>query len=243
MAFKGARVNLRIFIVLSLSVVSAAFFYSIRKNNISYVENKTERIVPDVKTQEQTKSSTEENNYVHPLSSKNPSVTKKLNMEEYSNSQAFKRYALGPDFLRPYFAIKQKALLNRQDKIQLEELLSSEALFDKCLEKLSSIDSIYDEYQEKDRIMAIKFISQAMKWKENPLRDDLLKKISKFLTGNPTPKKADLKTKKSVAGDRVELFLSLYDQDSSIAFELIEENKGSKSEQLFQYALRTYRKI
>lgn len=167
---------------------------------------------------------------------------KKWSVEEYSQSEKFERYALGPKVLRPYFKIKQKAIPTEQDKIDLGNLLSDDEIISKSFNIIKTIDSKYSEYQEKDRIMAIKFIGQAMSWKDNPQRSFVLQGVSDYLSNNHTPKGAGLRTKKSVAGDRIELFLTLFDQDEYRAGEVLRQIAGTKSEKLFRYAIETYRK-
>ena len=87
---------------------------------------------------------------------------------------------------------------------------------------------------------AIDFLTQACRWKENPLRMNILTELTSFLKTPVSIAGQEPRQTKSLLGDRIELFLLLSAQDPQKASLILEEVKGTPEDAYYQFASTFY---
>ncbi|MBC7396252.1 MAG: hypothetical protein H7333_02320 [Bdellovibrionales bacterium] len=136
--------------------------------------------------------------------------------------------------------LRKKVLKTPTESEEYSKILSNERLMTDSLEKLNTRLTSFSKENEFDRMKAIDFLTEAARWKKNPIRENILSETSKFLT-RPMPKmRANSDLQKSLIGDRVEMFLLLAVQGSERARAVLDEMNGTPEKAYYQFSTAFY---
>lgn len=164
-------------------------------------------------------------------------------LDDYAESAEFTRYLQGPKFLRPFYKIQQYALKTPAQKKELHQLLSSSQMIFDSLHLLHTVKNQYSDQVEKDRMMAISYLSESLRFKHNPQKEILKDQIYRFLEDPYLAEQTkDRRLRRSLAGDRVELFSLLLKEDPSLAHQLLQDTADAHVGRLYQYVMKQQNK-
>ena len=90
---------------------------------------------------------------------------------------------------------------------------------------LKSVFHTFDPRAENDRLRALNYLAAAMAAKDNPERDTVLRTIEDSLTNDNVSPTEDMREKRSIAGDKIELFQILLTEAPEVAKKI--ESEGS----------------
>lgn len=137
-------------------------------------------------------------------------------------------------------AVAPKAILTTDDVKQREAKLSDPSLLMAAKKVLTNRAVKHDDKTGRRRMDAIQFLAAAVSWKRNPLRARLLDGIEQILLVENLTDSTDIRHRKWVAGDKMELFEILVEYAPERAARLEEKAAGSWLALILHYARARY---
>lgn len=138
--------------------------------------------------------------------------------------------------LAQFDAFREQVLQDADSKAEYHKLLS-----DKSLMKRIQEDLLHPRY-EKDtmetnvkRLMEIDYLREALSWKDNPARAELVSTVAGIITEDTFTSSMPRDVKRSLAATKMELFQILSGHDPALLADLIRTAKGSRLEAMMQY--------
>jgi hypothetical protein len=137
-----------------------------------------------------------------------------------------------PIHLQAMEQYESKALRSSAEEEEFKSLLSSEENINASLDLLKNVTQ-FSEGQERQRMYAISFLARALRVVDAPTRRETIAKIRQLIL-SPFP--SDNSLKRSLAGDKVELFGVVYRQDKQAAEEILASARETSVYGIVQYA-------
>jgi len=137
--------------------------------------------------------------------------------------------------------LARKMIRTPQESEELQNLLSDPELSKAAITTLRTPESGVLSIEREDRRMeAVDLLTQMTQWKENPQRIRVLHEVSELLTESVSSASVEASIRKSLIGDRVELYVLLYRQDPSLAKRVLRSVQGHPEERYYQFATGFY---
>lgn len=146
--------------------------------------------------------------------------------------------------LRAGDRLRDKALMTQKEKEEFHDLLSDPDAIKHMTEILISDrpDELTSEDQRR-RMDAVALLSDALRWKDNPIRKEVLAACKSVIMSDSYHQIKDEYARKSVASDRFELYLALDSSMPEEAARLLKESEGSPSAGLIAYSAKIARTV
>lgn len=176
--------------------------------------------------------------------------SKEAQLESQKREKPFKSLKNKPRYWDPGFSkfqsIDRKALPSAEDIKSLKKMLSSAKLLKlsgEFLNDTSYLDKL-DDNQERRRMLRINFLGKALHWENNPARDDVIEIFKEVILNESSIRKnMDLDLKKSLAGDKVELFWILKKYEPDAIENIMIEAHGKPTMKILKYAIEHYQEF
>lgn len=130
--------------------------------------------------------------------------------------------------------LKDKVLLRPDESTEKEALLSDPKMIEWISSSLTKVDGVKSF---KDRLSMIDFLEEAMIWKSNPIRENVVLAISDVILSD-TFSAAPHDAKRQLVGDKIELFTILSEQAPEKSAHLLSKVQGTKLAVILNYAIR-----
>ena len=138
--------------------------------------------------------------------------------------------------LNTFMYYYNRPLLGEADRAKYHQLLSDRAV-------LASVehDLLYPEETKIDkagnikRLMKIDFLREALEWKDNPQRAEIIALVKEMLLTDNYPADMTMDMRLSLSGNKMELFELLDQIAPDQASAVLQASKGTRLEKLFAY--------
>lgn len=157
-----------------------------------------------------------------PEAKKKPATTSNLSAKSHNER------------LTRFEQLKKKVLLNNEESIERERLLSHLKTIESVATHLTDPSK---RLEMKERLSLIDHLEDAVSWNDNPVREEALNHIEGVIRSERF-NEAEGDAKRQFVGDKIELLTILSQQSPKKAALLIEEAKGTKLESILKYAVR-----
>lgn len=155
----------------------------------------------------------------------------KLAPGTYESKQETESYQ---NLLKRFDTLRSRVLLKQTEVLKKERLLSNSGTVQWIESQLSQ--SPIGMADLAARLSMIDFFEEALSWKDNPIRDEVLQSIERILdTDNLSGTE---ESRRMVAGDKVELFAILTDQAPDSAKSFLRHSKDNRMLETFRYAMK-----
>jgi len=138
--------------------------------------------------------------------------------------------------LKRFDTFRSKVLLKDDEAMEKQRLLAHVKTI-QWIERQLSISPDNGTDALGDRLTMIDFYEEALAWKDNPVRSEVLDSVERTLKVNNLLSGAK-ETKQMLAGDKIELFAVLAEQDPGRAKVILEGTKDKQLTKIFQYAIK-----
>lgn len=149
-------------------------------------------------------------------------------------------YLAAPRFLQGFLELHTRALRRENEEVAYEQFLQDEYLIAETKRFLMAppIDIREDdESLRTERLYAIDYFEAALEWKENPSRSMILSAIGDVLVQDPLLVLRSEDLKKSLIGDRVELFQMLARLSPNELPRVVQNIKNEAAESILAFAM------
>lgn len=138
--------------------------------------------------------------------------------------------------LKRFDSFRSKVLLKDGDAMEKQRLIAHVKTIHWIESQLSNTPENGKEALG-DRLDMIDFLEEALAWKDNPARSDAIDSIERTLRVNNL-QSGSKETKQMLAGDKMELFAILAQEEPGRAKLLLERTKDKQLLGIFQYAIK-----
>lgn len=137
--------------------------------------------------------------------------------------------------------LQRKVLLRPEEKETLREIYQDEEILAAAKhDLLAENEKTFSEERQFQRLYRVEYLGMGLEWQDNPRREKLLGTVKELIsTKNLTPDQ-DQELRRSLAGDKVELFMILLHNDRAQAEQLLADARGTDIEKLLEYAKLRY---
>lgn len=145
----------------------------------------------------------------------------------------------GQDFetrVRQADKYREKALLSADENAALHELYKDIASIRHAKQGLLEQPASLSPENLEARMSKVLFLAEAMRWKENPIRADVVDAIQEVISSQTYVNVRDPALRKSLAADRFELYLALASELPEDAKRILEASKSTPNAKLIAYA-------
>jgi hypothetical protein len=133
--------------------------------------------------------------------------------------------------------LAQKAVLLGEERLALNKLLSDPTNIATARSRLlEPPPKTLNQQDQDERLAVVRFLTDAVRYKENPAIDNATRAIHDVVLATNHRQTEDVAAKKSVAGDKVKLFLAMSSFAPEAAKQLLAEGEKSENGKLIEYA-------
>lgn len=145
-----------------------------------------------------------------------------------------------PD-LAQFRHLQRKVLLHPEEKESLRGIYQDPQLRDAAkLDLLAENEKTFSEDRQFLRLYRVEYLGMGLEWKDNPHRAEMLTTVQEVILAKNIHTNQDLELRRSLAGDKVELFMILLHNDRAQAELMLDQNRGTDLEKLLAYAKVRY---
>ena len=145
-----------------------------------------------------------------------------------------------PD-LAQFRLLQRKVLLKPEERESLQAIYRDPELLAAAKRALlAEGETVFSEDRQFQRLYRVEYVGMALEWQENPARDAVLREAKELILAKNIHNDQELELRRSLAGDKVELFMILLHNDRAGAEALLEQAKGTDLQKLLQYATTRY---
>lgn len=130
--------------------------------------------------------------------------------------------------------LASKALLSHSERKKKIQLLEDPQLIHHQVAILSSTGTHFSPDSEKSRILSVRYLEQSLDHLKHPQMPQLLQLVQNFLKTPWAEKNIDDRLKKSLAGDRYQLFKKLVEKHPYQALQITQANLDPKLHQIYR---------
>ncbi|WP_234065049.1 hypothetical protein [Myxococcus stipitatus] len=139
--------------------------------------------------------------------------------------------------LEDYKFFEAKVLRTPAETETFQAMLSSPERLDRAFTRLtSSGETAYSSEVELERMYQVDYLEQALRWKENPERERVLDLAEKVILADNLTPSLPIELRRSLAGDKLELFGVLQSVAPERALRTTERARGTRLERLLAFA-------
>ncbi|MFP2907254.1 hypothetical protein ACLESD_19840 [Pyxidicoccus sp. 3LFB2] len=148
--------------------------------------------------------------------------------------------AANPDIAQ-FRQLQRKVLRKSTERDLLQDIYKDRELIETAKKDLlAEGERVFSDEAEFRRLYRVEYLGMGLEWKENPERPALLGDIEQLVRANNIHPEMDLELRRSLAGDKVELFMILLHNDRARADALLASVQGTRLEPLLAHARTRY---
>ncbi len=137
--------------------------------------------------------------------------------------------------------LQRKILRKSQETQKLQDLYQNRDLIETAKKDLlADKDVAFSEEARFRRLYRVEYLGMGLEWKENPQRQALFNDVEEIILANNIRTDMEVELRRSLAGDKVELFMILLHNDRSRAEALLLRVQGTRLEKLLLHARVRY---
>ncbi len=159
-------------------------------------------------------------------------VSKQKIMEDYLHFQKNRV----PQELKEYVNLRRKVFKSEEEQELWYQTLKDPNLYKSSLERLYLEKNNIQKYEIFQRMNTVNYLIDVLNLSLDEGNDEKVVEILNFIRKDVSSE--NLQMKKAIAGDKMEIFMALYQRDRQMAEGLLESIKGSKSHKLLTYAIK-----
>lgn len=145
-----------------------------------------------------------------------------------------------PDIAQ-YRHLQRKVLMRPEERDALRGIFQDEQVLAAAKhDLLAEHEKTFSEDRQFQRLYRVEFLGMGLEWKENPGREQLLSTTKELILAKNIQNDQELELRRSLAGDKVELFMILLHNDRAQAEQLLADAQGTDLEKLLVYARNRY---
>lgn len=162
-----------------------------------------------------------------------------LNNDDYDGSplpEVMHRVLATDPQLKAFKYYHNRPLLDTAEKAKYHELLSDQDVFAEVKQDLLyPADSKADQEGNIKRLMKIDYLREALEWKENPRRNELIALVVEIILTDNYPPGIGMDMRLSLSGDKKELYTLLDELMPNQAQAVVLASRGTRLERLIAY--------
>lgn len=148
--------------------------------------------------------------------------------------------AANPDLAQFRF-LQRKVLLKREERELLREIYQDPELLKAAKrDLLAEGEKSFSEDRQFQRLYRVEYLGMSLDWNDNPSRQSFLNVIKELIVAKNISDAQELELRRSLAGDKVELFMILLHYDRAQAEALLTDAQGTDLMKLLEYARSRY---
>lgn len=141
--------------------------------------------------------------------------------------------------LERHQAIAEKALRLGSERIQFDAMLSDSGNLTVARDRLVQVPPAQlDETEEEERMKTVHFLTNALRFEANPARSKAVEAVRDVVLSTNYRATIDDRVRRSVVGDKIELFIALASHAPADAQALEWEARLSENQALLEYAAK-----
>lgn len=137
-----------------------------------------------------------------------------------------------------FFKLQEIELKTAEQKEQYESYLENSMLLKSAKDNLLSFGQHFDKIEEKQRLQFVKYLADAIAFNDHSQIEEVKKIFLDLIEDESYFAIKDQKQKKSIIGDRLELFIALLEADELLAYDAFNRHKDRPLEHLFRLGLQ-----
>ncbi|WNZ64070.1 hypothetical protein QEG98_10525 [Myxococcus sp. MxC21-1] len=148
--------------------------------------------------------------------------------------------AANPD-LAQFRHLQRKVLRKGDEQASLQSLFKDREVIDAAkADLLATGERTFSADAQFRRLYQVEFLGSALEWKDNPERPALLNDLEELLRADNLNPDMELELRRSLSGDKVELFMILLHNDRARAESMLQDLHGSRLGALLEHARTRY---
>lgn len=137
--------------------------------------------------------------------------------------------------------LQRKVLRKGDEQTSLQSLFKNREVIDAAkADLLATGERTFSEDAQFRRLYQVEFLGSALEWKDNPERSALLNDVEELLRADNLNPEMELELRRSLSGDKVELFMILLHSDRARAESMLQGLHGSRLGALLEHARTRY---
>lgn len=150
--------------------------------------------------------------------------------------QVFEQHPDIAEFAR----LDSKVLKSTDDLSSFRRMLSDRQMILAARDDLLADGPVLSEVEQRKRMYRVEYLGAALRWKDNPERAMAIEAVSDAIFARNLDPESSPEMRKSLAGDKIELFWALMEHEPSEAEDVQYRSKGTEFERLINYARRRW---
>lgn len=144
--------------------------------------------------------------------------------------------------LAQFDAFREQVLQDAESKAEYHKLLSDKELMQRMHD-----DLLHPKYERDTmetnvkRLMQIDYLREALAWKDNPSRSELVSLVSSIVKDDSFTSSMQADVKRSLAATKMELFQILSGHDPALIADMVRAAQGTRLEAMMRYFEETNR--
>jgi hypothetical protein len=129
-----------------------------------------------------------------------------------------------------------RPLLDEADKEKYHQLLADRSVYAGVEhDLLYPEETTADQASNIKRLMKIDFVREALEWKDNPQRGEMISMVKDMLLTDNYPADMAMDMRLSLSGNKMELYEMLNDMAPDQAAAILKASRGTRLEKMFDY--------
>lgn len=140
--------------------------------------------------------------------------------------------------VRKVVGLRYKGLLTSNERDEQRALLSDAALLERAAKELIQPKDMPPREDQLRRINLVKFLVEAIAWKDNPSLPLAIAKVSQVVLSENYHVESSQWFQRSLAGDKIELLMGMSDHQPAALAALLDAARASRNAKLVSFAMR-----
>jgi hypothetical protein len=140
--------------------------------------------------------------------------------------------------VRKVVGLRYKGLLSSNERDEQRALLSDSALLERAAKELIQPKDMPPREDQLRRINLVKFLVEAIAWKDNPSLPLAIAKVSQVVLSENYHVESSQWFQRSLAGDKIELLMGMSDHQPAALAALMDAARAGRNAKLVSFAMR-----
>lgn len=137
--------------------------------------------------------------------------------------------------------LQRKVLLRPEERDSLRAIYQDQDVLAAAKhDLLAENEKTFSEERQLQRLYRVEYLGMGLEWQDNPGREKMLSTVKDLISAKNLSAEQDQELRRSLAGDKVELFMILLHNDRPQAEQMLADARGTDLEKLLEYAKVRY---
>lgn len=139
--------------------------------------------------------------------------------------------------------LERKVLRSVEERKTLQDTLSDMELVNQAADIVMDSQNVSEanlSENQKERMNAVLFLVRTLEWPENPKRQEIMNKTTEMVLKENLGEIKNIEVRKSFAADKLELFVTIKENDFERGLKIEDQNQSERIAKLFRFANNFY---